>query len=157
MDKTEFERFREWVRDSLPKRQVHAAFQNSLRLLLSAEFPGTTAIPEVYAVKGGRNDMVQYAQDGKRAVFELFCSPSQVPQDLRLLERADAHWKIAVLLDEEINRDLATNFFRKKPEGLPFLWLSQVIMPSKAADCRAKRHLYGEWQQRLCEERLPGG
>lgn len=138
MDKTEFERFREWVRAFLPKRQVHAAFQNSLRLLLSAEFPGTTAIPEVYAVEGGRNDMVQYAQDGKRAVFELFCSPSQVPQDLRLLERADAHWKIAVLLDEEINRDLATNFFRKKPEGLPFLWLSQVIMPSKAADCRAK-------------------
>jgi hypothetical protein len=138
MDKTEFERFREWVRDSLPKRQVHAAFQNSLRLLLSAEFPSTTAIPEVYAVEGGRNDMVQYAQDGKRAVFELFCSPSQVPQDLRLLERADAHWKIAVLLDEEINRDLATNFFRKKPEGLPFLWLSQVIMPRPVKWRRAR-------------------
>ena len=137
MEKTEFERFADWVNASLPSHQVHAAFQNALQSLLSAEFPGTTAIPEVYAVVGGRNDLVQYAQDGKRAVFELFCSPSQVPQDLRLLERADAHWKIAVLLDKQINHDLATNFFRKKPEGLPFLWLSQVIMPSKAADCRA--------------------
>lgn len=138
MEKTELERFCEWVRSALPKHQVHPAFQASLRSLLSAEFPNTTAIPEVYAVAGGRNDMVQYSQDGKRAVFELFCSPSQVPQDLRLLERAEAHWKIAVLLDEQVNPDLAANFFRKKPEGLPFLWLSQLIMPSKTAECRVK-------------------
>jgi hypothetical protein len=43
-----------------------------------------------------------------------------------------------VLLDEEVKPELAVIFFRKKPEGLPFLWLSQVIMPSKAAECRAK-------------------
>jgi hypothetical protein len=120
MDRTEFERFSDWVTTSLPKHQVHSAFQNALRSLLLAEFPNTTAIPEVYAVAGGRNDMVQYTQDGKRAVFELFCSPSQVPQDLRLLERVDAHWKVAVLLDEQVNTELAANFFRKKPEGLPF-------------------------------------
>jgi hypothetical protein len=138
MDKTELERFCDWVRAALPKHQVHPAFQTSLRSILSAEFPNTTAIAEVYAVAGGRNDMVQYTQDGKRAVFELFCSPSQVPQDLRLLERAEAHWKIAVLLDEQVNAKLAANFFRKKPEGLPFLWLSQVIMPSKVAECRLK-------------------
>ena len=138
MDKTEFQRFADWVAASLPKHQVHTAFQNALKALLTAEFPSTTAIAEVYAVAGGRNDMVQYAQDGKRAVFELFCSPSQVPQDLRLLERAEVHWKIAVLLDEQINPELAANFFRKKPEGLPFFWLSQVMMPSKTAECRAK-------------------
>ncbi|MGO9204330.1 MAG: hypothetical protein ACLQM8_27740 [Limisphaerales bacterium] len=138
MDKTEFERFSDWVTTSLPKHQVHSAFQNALRCLLLSEFPNTTAIPEVYAVAGGRNDMVQYTQHGKRAVFELFCSLSQIPQDLRLLERADAHWKVAVLLDEQINPEIAANFFRKKPEGLPFLWLSEVIMPSKATNCRAK-------------------
>jgi len=138
MDKTEFERFCDWVKLALPKHQVHSAFQVSLRSILSAEFPDTTAIAEVYAVAGGRNDMVQYAQDGKRAVFELFCSPTQVPQDLRLLERAEAHWKIAVLLDEQVNPALSVAFFRKKPEGLPFFWLSQIIMPSKTADCRLK-------------------
>ncbi len=138
MDKTEFQRFADWVVISLPKHQVHTAFQNALRALLVAEFPNTTAIAEVYAVTGGRNDMIQYSQGGQRAVFELFCSPSQVPQDLRLLERAEADWKIAILLDEQINPGVATSFFRKKPEGLPFLWLSQIIMPSNAADCRAK-------------------
>ena len=138
MDKTEFDLFCDWAKTALPKHQVHSAFQISLRSILSAEFPHTTAIPEVYAVAGGRNDMIQYAQDGKRAVFELFCSPTQVPQDLRLLERVEAHWKIAVLLDEQVKPDLAATFFRKKPEGLPFLWLSQVIMPSKATECRLK-------------------
>jgi len=64
MDKTEFDLFCDWVKTALPKHQVHSAFQVSLRSLLSAEFPHTTAIPEVYAVAGGRNDMVQYAQDG---------------------------------------------------------------------------------------------
>jgi len=140
MDKTEFQRFADWVAISLPKHQVHTAFQNALRALLVAEFPNTTAIPEVYAVVGGRNDMIQYSQGGQRAVFELFCSPSQVPQDLRLLERAEADWKIAILLDEQINPNVATSFFRKKPEGLPFLWLSQIIMPSNSASCSACRH-----------------
>jgi hypothetical protein len=138
MNKTEFELFCEWAKTALPKHQVHTAFQNALRSLLSLEFPSTTAIAEVCAVPGGRNDMIQYSQDGTRAVFELFCSPTQVPQDLRLLERADAPWKIAVLLDAEINPDLSTTFFHKKPEGLPFLWLSQVMMPTKAEECRTK-------------------
>jgi hypothetical protein len=63
---------------------------------------------------------------------------TQVPQDLRLLERTEAHWKVAVLLDEEINPGLAATFFRKKPEGLPFLWLSQLIMTTRSAECRFK-------------------
>ncbi|MBE7502224.1 MAG: hypothetical protein HS113_18375 [Verrucomicrobiales bacterium] len=138
MQQSEFELFCEWASAALAKHQAHAAFQNALRALLAAEFPGSTAVAEVYAVAGGRNDMVQYWQDGKRAVFELFCSPSQIPQDLRLLERAEAHWKTAVLLDEAVNPDLSATFFRKKPEGLPFLWLSQVIMPAKATECRLK-------------------
>jgi len=137
-DKTEFQFFCEWAKTALPKHQVHAAFQNSLRDLLSSEFPTTTSVTEVCAVPGGRNDMVQYNQEGTRAIFELFCSPSQVPQDLRLLERAEAHWKIAVLLDPEINPNLPETFFHKKPEGLPFLWLSQVMMPGKAVECRTK-------------------
>ncbi|GEM_PF-3479379 len=138
MQASEFQLFCEWASAALAKHQVHASFQNALRALLSAEFPGSTAVAEVYAVAGGRNDMVQYWQDGKRAVFELFCSPSQIPQDLRLLERAEAHWKIAVLLDEAVNPDLSAAFFHKKPEGLPFLWLSQVIMPTNATECRLK-------------------
>lgn len=138
MEKTEFQRFCEWAREALPKRQLHGAVQTRLRQLLATEFPDNAAIAEISAVKGGRNDLIHYWQDGKRAVFELFCSTSQVSQDLRLLELADAHWKIAILLDKELRSDLAEAYFRKKPESFPFLWLSQIMMPGKESESRVK-------------------
>jgi hypothetical protein len=138
MDKTEFQLFCEWVNQSLPKHQLHGATQIRLRQLLAKDFPNNVAVSEISAVKGGRNDLIHYWQDGKRAVFELFCSTSQVPQDLRLLEQANAHWKIAILLDKELRSDLADAYFRKKPESFPFLWLSQIIMPGKENECRTK-------------------
>lgn len=138
MDKTEFQLFCEWAKEALPKHQLHGAVQARLRQLLAMEFADAAAVPEVSAVKGGRNDLIHYWQDGKRAVFELFCSTSQVPQDLRLLEQADAHWKIGILLDAELRSDLAETYFRKKPDSFPFLWLSQVMMPCKETECRAK-------------------
>lgn len=136
--KTEFQLFCEWASQALPKRQLHGAVQTRLCHLLAQEFPDNAAVSEISAVKGGRNDLIHYWQDGKRAVFELFCSTSQVPQDLRLLEQADAHWKIAILLDKELRSDLADAYFRKKPESFPFLWLSQIMMPGKERESRAK-------------------
>lgn len=138
MNKTEFQLFCEWVNAAMPKHQLHSAVQTRLRQLLAKEFPDNAAVTEISAVKGGRNDLIYYLQDGKRAVFEFFCSTSQVPQDLRLLEQADAHWKIAILLDVELRPDLAENYFRKKPDSFPFLWLSQIIMPGKESECLAK-------------------
>lgn len=136
--KSEFQRFCEWANEALPKRQLHGAAQARLRQLLAKEFPDNAAVAEISAVKGGRNDLIHYWQEGKRAVFELFCSTIQVPQDLRLLEQADAHWKIAILLDSELRSDLAEAYFRKKPDSFPFLWLSQIMMPGKENECRAK-------------------
>lgn len=138
VDKTEFQRFCEWANEALRLHQLHGAVQTRLRQLLTEEFPDNAAVSEICGVKGGRNDLFHYQQDGKRAVFEVFCSPSQVPQDLRLLEQADAHWKIAILLDAELRPELAKTYFRKKPESFPFLWLSQVMMPGKECDCRSK-------------------
>lgn len=135
---TEFEHFCKWANTALTERHVHSAVQNRLAHLLAHEFPDNPSIAEVFAVKGGRNDLIHYDQQGRLAVFELFCSTGQVPQDLRLLEQAEAHWKIAILLDREIRSDLADTYFHKKPDPFPFLWLSQVMMPCKEADCRQK-------------------
>jgi hypothetical protein len=135
---TEFDHFCKWADAALAKHQVHSAVQNRLAQLLVHEFPDNPSVAEVFAVKGGRNDLIHYDQQGRLAVFELFCSTSQVPQDLRLLEQADAHWKIAVLLDREIRPELSDAYFHKKPQTFPFLWLSQVMMPGKEADCREK-------------------
>lgn len=136
--KSEFDLFCEWAGKALANRHLHSVVQKRLSELLAKEFPDNPSVAEVFGVEGGRNDLIHYEQSGRRAVFELFCSPSQVPQDLRLLEQAEAHWKFAVLLDREIRTELADTYFHKKPNPFPFLWLSQVMMPGKETDCRAK-------------------
>jgi len=75
MEKTEFDLFCDWVKTALPKHQLHSAFQLSLRSLLSAEFPHTTAIPEVYAVAGPIPAVVQVAQTANGGIHfaSLFC------------------------------------------------------------------------------------
>ena len=131
----EFGYFCDWARTLKRKNQLHPVVENRLAELLRSTFPESTAVLEVGAIKGGRNDLLQYFQDGRKAVWELFFSPTQVAQDLRLLEQADATWRFAVLLDDELSPDLAKTYFRKRPDAYPYLWLSQVMMPSKEAEC----------------------
>ncbi len=135
---SEYEFFCQWAKKALAEHQIHKDVLNRICKLLHQEFPDNPSVAEVFGVEGGRNDLIYYDQQGRRAVFELFCSTSQVPQDLRLLELVDAHWKTAILLDREIRPELADTYFHKKPQAFPFLWLSQVMMPSKEADCRQK-------------------
>jgi hypothetical protein len=101
-------------------------------------YPDAPTVPEVSGVLGGRNDLIQFFFNGRRVVFELFFSPSQVPQDLRLLELAQADVRIAVLLDKQIDPKLATEYCRKKPDHFPYLWLSRVLLPQYETYCCAR-------------------
>lgn len=101
--------------------------QSRLAALLKSAFPTGASVREVSAVLGGRNDLIQYSFEGRRVVFEIFCSKSQVPKDLRLLEQCEAAVKIAVLIDEHIDNGVSTEYFRKKPNAFPFLWLRDVL------------------------------
>jgi len=108
-------------------RDLHAKVTARLVELLSKLDPESVAVPEVTGVLGGRNDLIQFSFSGRRVVFEVFATPSQVPQDLRLLEQSSADVKIAVLLDREADEKVARAYFRKKPEAFPFLWVSHVL------------------------------
>jgi hypothetical protein len=134
----EFDDFVKLVTKAKAARRLHPSVEVRLTALLARLYPNDCAVSEVTAVLGGRNDLIQFSFNGRRAVFELFFSPSQVPQDLRLLERAEAEVKIAILLDHEVNPKLADAFFHKKPDHFPYLWLSELMMSSKEAFCLAK-------------------
>ncbi len=131
----EFGKFEEEVKRLKRSKQLHQTVEKRLSNLLTRLFPESCAVPEVSGVLGGRNDLMQFFPNGGRAVFELFASPSQVPQDLRLLEQSAADVKLAILLDREIDPKLADRFFHSKPDSFPFQWLSQVLMPKYEADC----------------------
>jgi len=86
-------------------------------------------VAEVGATLGGRNDLIQFFHDGRRTVFEFFATRSQVSEDLRLLEQCQADARIAILIDNEIDPRVSTEFFRKRPDHFPFLWLRQLLQP----------------------------
>src|SRR5437773_1332502 len=134
-DEAEFAEFAEDVKRLKRRSQLHQTVEKRLSDILSRLFPESCSVQEVLGVLGGRNDLMQFFPNGGSVVFELFASPSQVPQDLRLLERSPADVKIAILLDRQIDPKLADKFFHSKPESFPFLWLSRVLMPKYEADC----------------------
>ena len=110
-------------------KQLHGAVEIRLASLLARAFPGSAAVPEVVGTLGGRNDLIQYFFDSRRVVFEVFCSKSQVPQDLRLLEQSEAAVKIAILIDADVDHEVSSEYFHKKPDAFPFVWLRWVMVP----------------------------
>ncbi len=117
------------------RRRLHPDAERKLNSLLSRLYPDDIVVQEVFAILGGRIDLMQFAFNGRRAVFEFFFTPDQVPQDLRLLELAKAEIKVAILLDRSVNPAVAEEYVRKKPDHFPYLWLSELMMPSKEAEC----------------------
>lgn len=117
------------------KKQLHSLVESRLSILLSKIYPDACPVSEVSGVLGGRNDLLLFSFTGRRVVFELFFSPSQVAQDLRLLEQSSADIKVAILLDNEINSKLSTEYFRKRPDPFPFIWLKWIMKPEFEMIC----------------------
>ena len=139
-DGDEFKNFVEQAKKDKKGRRLHALAQEQLTSYLSCLFPQDYATSEIGGVLGGRNDLMLFAFDGRKAVFEFFFSPSQVPQDLRLLEQANADIKIAILLDKEINPKLAHEYFHKKPNAFDYIWLSDLLIESQKERCLIELH-----------------
>jgi hypothetical protein len=123
------------IRDAKKEKRLHSWVEERLSGLLKNLYPDSYPVPEVGGVLGGRNDLIQFFQNGRRVVFELFATVRQVSQDLRLLEQSSAQVKIAILLDEQVNPKLANEYFHKKPDHFPFIRLSEVVMPGRELAC----------------------
>ena len=131
----EFREFIKAVRKDKRAKRLHSRVEKRLSELLERLCPDSRPVSEVAGVLGGRNDLIQFFPNGRRVVFELFATVSQVPQDLRLLEQSVANVKIAILLDREIDPKLSIEYFHKKPNHFPFVWLSDVLMPEREPKC----------------------
>ena len=131
------EDFPAYATELIRKKRLHHVAQERLSALLRRIEPNSAVVSEVSLVKGGRNDLVQFESCGRRAVFEIFVTPSQVPQDLRLLELATADTKVAVLLDSSVNPKLSDEYFHKKPDSFPYIWVSDVVTRERECYCVA--------------------
>ena len=133
-----FQNYIKWAKDAKKKKILHKEVETRLASLLSKIYPDSYQVLEVSGIPGGRNDLMQFSFSGRRVVIELFFSPGQVPQDLRLLEQSKADIKIAILLDDAIDPNLSKEYFHKKPEPFPFLDLRFVMLPEFEKFCLAR-------------------
>jgi hypothetical protein len=135
MGKSKSELYVESIKNIKRKNELHPQVEARLSTLLTKIYPEDCPVSEVSGIPGGRNDLILFSFTGRRIVFELFFSPYQVSQDLRLLELSNADIKIAVLLDDEVNPKLSAEYFHKKPDHFPYLWLKWLMDPDWESIC----------------------
>jgi hypothetical protein len=135
MGKSKSDLYFESIKNIKRKNELHPQVEARLSTLLTKIYPEDCPVSEVSGIPGGRNDLILFSFTGRRIVFELFFSPSQVSQDLRLLELSNADIKIAVLHDDEVNPKLSAEYFHKKPDHFPYLWLKWLMDPDWESIC----------------------
>src|ERR1041384_6791027 len=74
-------------------RKLHTAIESRLIELVGKVAPGYHPIKEPVGLAGGRNDLMLFEFSGRRVLFEIFATRSQVSRDLRILDKTDADKK----------------------------------------------------------------
>ncbi len=108
-------------------------------------------MPEPQGLAGGRNDLMLFEFSGRKVVFEIFASNSQVSRDLRILDKTAADRKIAVVIDRDIDASVHIRFLRENPESnFPFIFIGDLFERSPSA-CVTKLMalIYGDDLARL--------
>lgn len=120
-------------------KKLHARVMNELVDVLHKLFPDWVCISEIGQTAGGRNDAVLFECGGDSVCFELFATRSQVDRDLLLLHNSPAKRKIAILVDRQVDRDVADAFYRKQPQNpFPTIWVSDVLDKQRISYLRLK-------------------
>lgn len=112
------------------ERKLHPLAEERLATLLQEIWPDAYPKPEPGEMPAGRSDLAFYFPDGRYAVFEIFATRSQVPQDLRHLEQSNAQARIAILTDRVLDNGLIYNEYygKKARDPFPVLDLSEILV-----------------------------
>lgn len=93
--------------------------------------------PEKYGVSNGRIDMALYHTPRTVIHFELIatCRNGHVFRDTTSLLASRADEKLAILIDEDLEADVAKNFFKAIPDGqVKFVFLRDVLLDAHRAN-----------------------
>jgi len=125
-------------------KKLHRIAEERLATLLQDIWPDAYAKPEPGEMPAGRSDLAFYFADGRYAVFEIFATVSQVPQDLRHLEQSAAEARIAVLTDPVLDKGaIYKEYYAKKPRNpFPVLDLSEILVAGNQAAAKRKLKQY---------------
>lgn len=128
----------EWIRDIRKQKLLHTEVEERLISLLDHIVPDYHPIKEPQGLAGGRNDLMLFEFSGRKVLFEIFASKSQVSRDLRILDKTKADIKIAIIIDQDIDRDVFNKFLMENPEdNYPFLFIGELF-ESDPTNCYLK-------------------
>ena len=127
-------------------KRLHPLVERRLAALLEDIWPDAYAKPEPGEIPAGRSDLGFYFADGRYAVFEIFASVSQVPQDLRHLEQSNAKARIAILTDPLLdNGAIYREYYGKKArDPFPAVNLSDILVQGNKGAAKQKLQEYIE-------------
>ena len=111
------------------ENKLHGFVEKRLIKMLNHIAPELYCINEIQGLLGGRNDLLAFEYNGRKILFEIFASASQVSRDLLILHKTDADVKIAIIIDKEVDEKVSNNFFRQNPSNeYPYFFLKELLI-----------------------------
>jgi hypothetical protein len=107
----------EQIKEKRRSQLLHGEVEAKLIAMLERVIPQYYPVKEPQGLAGGRNDLMLFEFSGRKILFEVFATASQVSRDLRILDKTKADAKIAVIIDPEIDNRVIERFLKENPEN----------------------------------------
>lgn len=118
----------QWIKAIREAKLLHTVVEERLIHVLSNIVPEYHPVKEIQALAGGRNDLMLFEFSGRKVLFEIFASRSQVSRDLRILDKTKADKKIAIIIDKDVDKGILDKFLMENPEdNYPYLFIGELF------------------------------
>ncbi|HEV2664723.1 MAG TPA: hypothetical protein VG324_07425, partial [Blastocatellia bacterium] len=126
------ERYKNTILHLRSKYRLHAFVEWVLKRLIDSKYENRFSVqPEKYGISNGRIDMALYHTPRTIIHFELIatCSNGHVFRDTTSLLASRADEKLAILIDQDLDPEVAKNFFKAIPDGrIKVVFLREVLL-----------------------------
>ena len=154
------EEYNKWIVELRRAKQLHTTVEDRLVELIGKIAPEYHPIWEPVGLAGGRNDLMLFEFSGRKVLFEIFATRSQVLRDLRILDKTVEDKKIAVIIDKQVVATVFDAFTKENPEdNYPFLFVNELFEePANMCLLKLRELILGDEEakfQRMLRTKLP--
>jgi hypothetical protein len=118
-----------WITEQRKAKQLHTTVENRLVAVARHTLPEYLPVKEPQGLAGGRNDLLLFDYRGRKVLFEIFASQSQVSRDLRILDKTNAAVKLSIVIDREVDARVWDRIQKENPENnYPFIFIKELFV-----------------------------
>ena len=142
----------DWLLKRRKAQLLHGEVERRLIQLLARVLPDYHPVQEPQGLAGGRNDLMLFEFRGRKVLFEIFATKSQVSRDLRILDKTKADVKVAVIIDKEADPGVWERIHKENPEdNYPWLFISELFVDAllPVTELKLRELVLGDEEARL--------